>query len=47
MSKVDISVPPPFTAPVYGLHKDRNIQLLSLTMTRRWLILADDLTGAG
>src|SRR3954447_1299707 len=35
-----------FTAPAYGLHKDRNIQSLSLTMTRRWLILADDLTGA-
>src|SRR5258705_5537391 len=35
-----------FTTPVYGSHKDRNIQLLSLTMTRRWLILADDLTGA-
>src|SRR5258705_8004039 len=35
-----------FTTPVYGSHKDRNIQVLSLTMTRRWLILADDLTGA-
>ena len=34
------------TAPVYGSHKDRNIQLRSLTMTRRWLIFADDLTGA-
>ena len=35
-----------FTTPVYGSRKDRNIQVLSLTMTRRWLILADDLTGA-
>ena len=32
--------------PVYGSRKDRFIQVLFLTMTRRWLILADDLTGA-
>jgi len=34
------------TTPDYGSRKDRFIQVLFLTMTRRWLILADDLTGA-
>src|SRR6476646_1202268 len=34
------------TTPVYGSDKDRFIRVLFLTMTRRWLILADDLTGA-
>src|SRR6478736_4863091 len=34
------------TTPVYGSRKDRIIQVLFLTMTRSWLILADDLTGA-
>ena len=34
------------TSPAYGSSNDRFIQVLFLTMTRRWLILADDLTGA-